>query len=103
MRLASPRFSQGRGLRSDTGAGAASRTGPGGDAPWRALVDSGNASSSFAGALGIGTTTPGSIFSINGVAYSGDGNISALPPAVNGGYCIQASAGGLDYAAFATW
>ena len=45
----------------------------------------------------------GRVFRINGVAFVADGNISALPAPVNGGYCFQATAGGADYAAFATW
>ena len=45
----------------------------------------------------------GRTLSINGVGYTSDGNISALPPKVNGGYCIQATAGGLSYASYATW
>jgi hypothetical protein len=40
---------------------------------------------------------------INGVAFVADGNISALPAKVNGGYCFQATAGGMAYASFATW
>ena len=44
----------------------------------------------------------GRTFSINGVAMSGDGAFT-LPAKVNGGYCIQASAGGNDYASFNTW
>ena len=45
----------------------------------------------------------GRTLKINGVAFLADGNISALPAKVNGGYCIQATAGGLSYASFATW
>jgi hypothetical protein len=45
----------------------------------------------------------GRTLKINGAAFVADGNISALPAKVNGGYCIQATAGGLDYASFATW
>jgi hypothetical protein len=45
----------------------------------------------------------GRALKVNGVAYVADGNISALPAKVNGGYCFQATAGGLDYASFATW
>jgi hypothetical protein len=45
----------------------------------------------------------GRTLKINGVAFVADGNISALPPTVNGGYCFQATAGGMDYASFATW
>jgi hypothetical protein len=45
----------------------------------------------------------GRTFNINGVAFVADGNISALPAKVNGGYCLQATAGGADYASFATW
>jgi hypothetical protein len=45
----------------------------------------------------------GRTFSINGVAMgSSDGGFT-LPPKVNGGYCIQATAGGLDYASFNSW
>jgi hypothetical protein len=71
-----------------------------------------------AGALGTGTvcreTTQGlsgvninnmagRTFKINGVAFAADGNITALPAKVNGGYCFQATTGGNDYASFATW
>jgi hypothetical protein len=71
-----------------------------------------------AGALGTGavcreTTTSlsgvnlsnitGRTFKINGTAFAADGTISALPAKVNGGYCLQATAGGLSYASFATW
>jgi ricin-type beta-trefoil lectin protein len=45
----------------------------------------------------------GRTFKVNGTAYVADGNISALPAKVNGGYCFQATAGGMDYASFATW
>jgi len=45
----------------------------------------------------------GRTFKVNGVSFVSDGNISALPDKVNGGYCFQATAGGLDYASFATW
>ena len=45
----------------------------------------------------------GRTFKINGVAFVADGNISALPAKVNGGYCLQAAAGGMSYASFATW
>jgi hypothetical protein len=37
-----------------------------------ALIDSGTASSSFAGALGIGTTSPSDLFALNGAAYLAD-------------------------------
>ena len=40
---------------------------------------------------------------INGTAFVSDGTIAALPAKVNGGYCFQATAGGMDYASFATW
>jgi len=71
-----------------------------------------------AGALGSGTvcreTTAalsgvnfsniaGRTIKINGEAYVSDGTISALPAKINGGYCFQASAGGMDFASFATW
>jgi len=45
----------------------------------------------------------GRTFKINGEAYTADGSISALPAKVNGGYCLQATAGGYDFASFATW
>jgi hypothetical protein len=45
----------------------------------------------------------GRTLKINGVAYIADGNVSALPAKANGGYCFQATAGGMDYASFATW
>jgi hypothetical protein len=45
----------------------------------------------------------GRTLKVNGVAFVSDGNISALPAKINGGYCIQATSGGLDYASFATW
>jgi hypothetical protein len=45
----------------------------------------------------------GRTLSINGTAFASDGTISALPPKVNGGYCIQATAGGLSFASYATW
>jgi hypothetical protein len=45
----------------------------------------------------------GRTFKVNGVAYVADGTVSALPAKVNGGYCFQATAGGLDFASFATW
>ena len=45
----------------------------------------------------------GRALKVNGVAFVADGNISALPAKVNGGYCFQATAGGMDYASFATW
>jgi hypothetical protein len=45
----------------------------------------------------------GRTLTVNGTAFTADGTISALPAKVNGGYCIQASAGGLSYASFATW
>jgi hypothetical protein len=45
----------------------------------------------------------GRTFKINGVAFAADGNITALPAKVNGGYCFQATTGGNDYASFATW
>jgi hypothetical protein len=45
----------------------------------------------------------GRTLKINGVAFVADGNISALPAKVNGGYCFQATAGGMDFASFATW
>jgi hypothetical protein len=45
----------------------------------------------------------GRTLKVNGVAYVADGTVSALPAKVNGGYCFQATAGGYDYASFATW
>ncbi len=41
----------------------------------------------------------GRTFSINGTAFSS----GTLPAKVNGGYCIQVGAGGLNYASFSTW
>jgi hypothetical protein len=40
---------------------------------------------------------------INGTAFVADGTISALPAQINGGYCFQTTAGGMDFASFATW
>ena len=67
-----------------------------------ALVDSGSAASSFAGSLGIGTTTPGSLLSVGGIANftnatstfyaSGGFNILHGCYAVNG-TCITAGGG----------
>jgi hypothetical protein len=45
----------------------------------------------------------GRTLKINGVSFVDDGTISALPAKVNGGYCLQATAGGLSFASFATW
>jgi hypothetical protein len=45
----------------------------------------------------------GRTFKVNGVAFVANGSISALPAKVNGGYCLQATAGGLGFASFATW
>ena len=41
----------------------------------------------------------GRTFSINGTAFTS----GTLPAKVNGGYCIQVGAGGLNYASFSTW
>jgi len=49
------------------------------------------------------SNTSGRTLSINGTAYSGDGNVASLPAKVNGGYCIQLTAGGYSYASFSTW
>ena len=45
----------------------------------------------------------GRTFKVNGTAFVADGTISALPAKVNGGYCLEATAGGLSFASFATW
>ena len=45
----------------------------------------------------------GRTFKVNGVSFVADGNISALPAKVGGGYCFQTTAGGQSYASFATW
>lgn len=44
----------------------------------------------------------GRTFQVNGTSYTCGGNIT-LPATRNGGYCFQASAGGFQYAYFATW
>jgi hypothetical protein len=43
----------------------------------------------------------GRTLSVNGTAANCTG--WSLPAKVNNGYCIQVTAGGLDYASFATW
>jgi hypothetical protein len=45
----------------------------------------------------------GRTFKINGAAFVADGTVSALPAKVNGGYCLEATAGGQSFASFATW
>jgi hypothetical protein len=45
----------------------------------------------------------GRTFSINGVAMSSSDGPYTLPAKVNGGYCFQATAGGLDYASYSSW
>jgi len=43
----------------------------------------------------------GRSLTVNGAAMSCGG--WALPAQRNGGYCIQVTSGGLDYASYATW
>jgi hypothetical protein len=45
----------------------------------------------------------GRTFQVNGTTVTCNGGNIALPAKRNGGYCFQASAGGLDYAWFSTW
>ena len=45
----------------------------------------------------------GRTFSINGVAMGSSDGPYTLPAKVNGGYCFQVTAGGLDYASYNSW
>jgi hypothetical protein len=45
----------------------------------------------------------GRTFAVNGTLMTCGVNWTSVPAARNGGYCLVYSAGGYDYASFATW
>lgn len=50
-----------------------------------------------------GNLTGGRSLSVNGVAMNCNWNLWTLPPAQNGGYCIQTTGGNYSWASFSTW